>query len=93
MKWQDLRSKNSSDLKYVDNILDIKPFEDTVIIGTFFKEQKMKPTILTNIMGVLGQKKFLNAQGEFNHGAFVNSTESDVAVLEDKSGRITIKNS
>ena len=35
----------------------------------------------------------MNAQGEFNHGAFVNKSESDVAVLEDKSGRITIKNS
>ena len=40
--------------KIVDNILDIKPFEDTVIIGTLFKDQKLKPSILNNIMGVLG---------------------------------------
>ena len=93
MKWRDQRSKTQAELRFVDNILDIKPFEDTVIIGTLFKEQKMKPTILSNIMGVLGQKKFLNAQGDFNHGAFVNKEEDDVAVLEDKSGRITIKNS
>jgi hypothetical protein len=50
MKW--------GNLKIVDNILDIKPFEETVIIGTLFKEQKLKPSILNNIMGVLGQKKF-----------------------------------
>ena len=30
MKW--------GELKIVDNILDIKPFEETVIIGTLFKE-------------------------------------------------------
>ena len=77
----------------MNNILDIRPFEDTVIIGTLFKEQKLKPTILNNIMGVLGQKKFLGADGKFKHGAFVNKEEEDVAVLEDKSGRITIKNS
>lgn len=53
----------------------------------------MKPTILNNIMGVLGQKKFVGADGKFKHGAFVNKEEEDVAVLEDKSGRITIKNS
>ena len=93
MKWKDLRSKNQSELKYVNNILDIRPFEDTVIIGTLFKEQKLKPTILNNIMGVLGQKKFLGADGKFKYGAFVNTEEEDVAVLEDKSGRITIKNS
>jgi hypothetical protein len=50
MKW--------GNLKIVDNILDIKPFEETVLIGTLFKEQKLKPSILNNIMGVLGQKKF-----------------------------------
>ena len=43
-------------------------------------------------MGVLGQKKFHGADGKFKYGAFVNKEEEDVAVLEDKSGRITIKN-
>lgn len=42
-------------------------------------------------MGVLGQKKFQNTQGDFNFGGCVS--DDDVAVLEDKSGRITIKNS
>ena len=51
--------------KIVDNILDIKPFEDTVIIGTLFKEQTLKPSILNNIMGVLGQKKFEDDDGNF----------------------------
>ena len=44
-------------------------------------------------MGVLGQNKFLDASGTFQHGMFVNQGEEDVAVLEDISGRITIKNS
>ena len=83
MKW--------GNLKIVDNILDIKPFEETVIIGTLFKEQPLKPSILNNIMGVLGQKKFQTPDGEFNYAGQVSM--DDVAVLEDKSGRITIKNS
>ena len=41
-------------LNIVDNILEIKPFKETVIIGTLFKEQKLKPSILNNIMGILG---------------------------------------
>lgn len=86
MKWN-----KHQHLKFVENILDIKSFEETVIIGTLFKEQKLKPSILNNIMGVLGQNKFLDAQGKFKHGMFVNKDESDVAVLEDKSGRITIR--
>lgn len=43
-------------------------------------------------MGVLGQKKFRDAEGKFKYGNYVNSNE-DNAVLEDKSGRISIKNS
>lgn len=81
-----------SNLQFVDNILDIKPFTETVIIGTFFKEQKLKPSILNNIMGTLGQKKFEDQQGLFLHGNYVDK-ENDSAVLEDISGRITIKNS
>jgi DNA polymerase delta subunit 2 len=57
----------------VENILDIRQGEDTVIIGTLFKEQTKKPSILSNIMGVLGAKKFHNAEGEFNHGAYVTA--------------------
>jgi DNA polymerase delta subunit 2 len=49
LKWKDF-----TNLKIQDNILDIKPKEETVIIGTLFKEQKLKPSILNNIMGVLG---------------------------------------
>lgn len=48
-------------------------------------------------MGVIGQKHYEDAEtGDFQYGKFVsqNSTEkNDVAVLEDKSGRITIRNS
>ena len=31
--------------EYVDNILDLKPGVQTVIIGTLFKEQKKKPCV------------------------------------------------
>jgi len=82
----------ASRVTFVDNILDIKPFKETVIIGTFFKEQKLKPSILNNIMGVLGQKKFEDCEGNFMHGTYVDH-DNDVAVLEDISGRITIQNS
>lgn len=51
----------------------------------------MKPSILKDIMGVLGQKKFHDVEGNFLYGVNVNKEEDDVAVLEDKSGRITIK--
>lgn len=46
-------------------------------------------------MGVLGQKKFENDSGHFLYGSYVTKNsgeEGDVAVLEDISGRITIKN-
>jgi DNA polymerase delta subunit 2 len=54
MKWLNSEIGISKNLKIVDNILDIKPFEETIIIGTLFKEQKLKPSILKDIMGVLG---------------------------------------
>ena len=87
MRWQ----IQQGSLKIVDNILDIKPYQEAVIIGTLFKEQKLKPSILKDIMGVLGQKKFFDQDGQFLYGGNVNKEEDDVAVLEDKSGRITIK--
>ena len=78
-------------VQIVDNILDIKPFTETVIIGTFFKEQKLKPSILSDITGTLGQKKFEEG-GCFLHAGYVDE-QNDTGVLEDISGRITIKNS
>lgn len=90
MKWQD------DNLKIVDNILDITPFKPAIIIGTLFKDQKLKPSILNDIMGVIGQKHYEDAEtGDFIYGNFVSkdSEKNDVAVLEDKSGRITIRNS
>lgn len=44
-------------------------------------------------MGVLSQKKYTDINGEFKHGSYVNNEEEDIAVLEDISGRITLKNS
>ena len=34
---KDYEKKKIDNLEIVDNILDITPFKDTVIIGTFFK--------------------------------------------------------
>lgn len=39
--------------EYVDNILDLRPGKLTVIIGTVFKEQKLKPNVFSNITGVI----------------------------------------
>ena len=95
MKWAQCDDEfidgGASKIQFVDNILDIKPFTETVIIGTFFKEQKMKPSILTDITGTLGQKKF-ETDGRFLHAEYVDA-DNDTGVLEDISGRITIKNS
>lgn len=91
MKWAKMEDDDKK-VQFVNNILDIRPFVETVIIGTFFKEQKLKPSILNNIMGTLGQKKFEDLDGKFLHGEYVDSA-NDSAVLEDISGRITIKNS
>lgn len=62
--------------------MDIRPHQPTVIIGTLFKEMPLKPSILKNVLGVLGTRKF-------SHGLYVS--EEDYAVLEDSSGRIRIR--
>ena len=66
----------------MNNILDTKPNQSTVIIGTLFKEQPLKPSILKNLLGTLGTRKFKNGQ---------YISEDDYAVLEDNSGRVRIK--
>ena len=38
---------------YVNNILDLRPGNMTVIIGTVYKEQKAKPEVFTDIAGVI----------------------------------------
>lgn len=77
IKWQD-----ENHLQFVKNILDTKPNTMTVIIGTLFKEMPLKPSILKNLLGTLGTRKFKNGQ-------YVS--EEDYAVLEDNSGRVRIK--
>ena len=42
-----------ADAEYVDNILDLKTNMKTVIIGTFFKEQKKKPCVFKDLLGVI----------------------------------------
>lgn len=76
------QSHSHQPLVYVNNILDIKPGQVSVIIGTLFKEMALKPTILKNVLGVLGTQKF-------RHGLYVG--EEDFAVIEDSSGRVRIR--
>jgi len=44
--------------QYINNVLDIKPKTPTVVIGTLFKDMPQKPCILSNLLGVLGTRKF-----------------------------------
>lgn len=81
-EYAEIKWEKDNHLTYVQNILDIRPNQMTVIIGTLFKEMPLKPCILKNLMGTLGTKKFKN-------GLYVS--EGDYAVLEDSSGRIRIK--
>jgi len=53
-----------------------------VIIGTLFKEMPLKPSILKNLLGTLGTRKFKNGQ---------YISEEDYVVLEDSSGRVRLK--
>jgi len=49
LKWEEKAT-------YVDNILDIKPHETTVIIGTLFKEQKAKQCVFDDLTGVISSR-------------------------------------
>lgn len=76
----------------------MKTGRKTVIIGTLFKEQKKKPCVLTNLLGVIkgleplqmsiGADVDLKTEKDFN-GLYVG--EDDQAILEDSSGRINLK--
>lgn len=77
IKWE-----KDHNVNYVSNILDTKPDQMTVIIGTLFKEMPLKPSILKNLLGTLGTRKFKNGQ---------YISEEDYVVLEDNSGRVRIK--
>ena len=78
----EIRWEKDNNLIYVNNILDTKPGEMTVVIGTLFKEMPLKPSILRSMQSVLGTRKFKKSQ-------FVS--DEDYAVLEDNSGRVRIK--
>lgn len=77
----------------MDNILDLKTGELTVIIGTLFKEQKLKPCVFTNLEGVISSVSSIDCStgdpsliGKF-------TSDNDFAILEDVSGRIQIRES
>ena len=46
LKWD-------ADPEYVENILDLRTNAKTVIIGTLFKEQKKKPQVFEDLLGVI----------------------------------------
>jgi|LauGreDrversion4_2_1035121.scaffolds.fasta_scaffold174855_2 DNA polymerase delta subunit 2 len=77
----------------MDNILDLKTGQLTVIIGTLFKEQRLKPCVFTNLEGVISSVSSLDCStGEPSLiGKF--TSETDFAILEDVSGRIQIRES
>jgi hypothetical protein len=85
MKWAKLRPH------FMDNILDMQPNRRNVIIGTLFKEQKLKPNVFTNISGAINAvSAFYCSMGEPSlMGKF--ASDSDTAILEDASGRISIR--
>jgi DNA polymerase delta subunit 2 len=84
-------------IDFVDNILDLKTSTLTVIIGTVFKDQKKKPCVLQNLLGVIksADPLLLSIGADENlretkwNGHFVS--EDDQVILEDSSGRINIK--
>lgn len=90
MKW-DARAE------YVDNMLDLRPGNLTVIIGTVFKEQKKKPCVFTDISGVIKNVPSVDLSFGLNGtdgnkelaGKYIS--EDDQLIMEDSSGRINIK--
>ena len=65
---------------FISNILDIRQNTLSVLIGTLFKDMKIKPNILKDITGTLGSRKPLQY-----------CSDQDTCVLEDSSGRIRLK--
>lgn len=88
LKW-DYRAE------YVDNILDLKPGQLTVMIGTIYKLQKGKP----NVMGMRDLTTVIKSVDaidlsfwDFEENGEVQNfmRDDDQCILEDSSGRITI---
>ena len=60
---------------YVNNILDLRPGNMTVIIGTVYKEQKVKPEVFTDIAGVIKSVPLL----DLSFGVNAVSGQTDLA--------------
>ena len=87
LKW------NQKKARYMDNILDLKTGELTVIIGTLFKEQKLKPCVFSNIEGVISAVSAIDCSTGKKDLVGKFTSENDYAILEDASGRIQIRES
>jgi len=77
----------------MDNILDLKTGELTVIIGTLFKEQRLKPCVFTNLEGVISAVSSIDCSTGDSTLIGKFTSENDFAILEDVSGRIQIRES
>ena len=92
LKWD-------TNAEFVDNILDLRPYSLTVIIGTIFKEQKAKPCVFTDITNVIKSTDFAVADMSFGPSGVYDNLDlagkyvqpGDQCILEDCSGRINIK--
>lgn len=83
MKWDNV--------KFMGNVLDMKQGERTIIIGTLFKEQKLKPNVFTNITAPINAVSAIDCSRGAKIGQF--TSDDDYAILEDLSGRIQIRES
>ena len=92
LKWGDTRAE------FVDHILDLRPGQLTVIIGTVYKEQVKKPCVFEHITEVIRHNDVNPIDQSFGVGGIDGTldlagkyiSENDQCILEDSSGRINI---
>ncbi|KAH9258879.1 hypothetical protein BASA81_002943 [Batrachochytrium salamandrivorans] len=82
-----LRSRQSS-LRIVDRIIGLKIGEKVGLVGTIFKEQKLKPCVLDEFTN-----DFISSSGAGRGGVRENYFDSgaDVLFIEDESGRCVLQ--
>eukprot|EP01080_Neovahlkampfia_damariscottae_P006068 gene6068-10076_t len=76
--------KKNKNTKILKSILDVKANEECYIIGTLFKEMKLKPNILEEY-----EKDFKMNSSQDVITSFLS--DDDFLILEDEFGRVTLK--
>ncbi len=74
--------------KTSNDIIDVKPNMECIVIGTIYKEMKLKPNFFNknvNINTILGNGKVASLQ------AGVYCSDTDLVHLEDHTGRMKVK--